>query len=123
MFTSAGQVAWIIGGHCRCETMSETNEPLAEIFSPIELGDCTRTILYPADDILTIMQEAFADPSRQSRDRFFVAVLIIENEKPGHSRPFHEKMPLDPRASRWRIPARNRSGAADDNSGAHCQLR
>src|SRR5262249_963579 len=87
--------------------IAKMNKPLTEVFSAVKPGDCTWAIFNPVDDILPIMQEAFADPSRQSRDGLFVAMLVIENENSTHSRSLHEKMSLDPRSrhpavSDWR---------------------
>src|SRR5262249_1730366 len=91
------QEASAVGRRLRAPSViAKMNKPLTEVFSAVKPGDCPWAIFNPFDDILPIMQEAFADPSRQSRDGLFVAMLVIENENSTHSRSLHEKMSLGP---------------------------
>ena len=103
--------------------MAKMDEPLAEVFSPVKFGDCAWAAFDPVDDVFAITQSALTDPPGQSRDGLFVAMLIIEHEKPGHSRPLDKQMPLDPRSGRRWIPTRYRSGAADHDARADGELR
>src|SRR5262245_53695298 len=101
----------------------KTNKALAEIFAAIKFCDCARAILDPVDDILAISQASGPHPFGQPSDGFFVAVLVIEDKKTGHSRPLHEQVALDPRAGRRWVPARNRRGAANDHARTHRKFR
>ena len=103
--------------------IAKMDEPLAEVLSPVKFGNRTWAAFDPVNDVFAITQSAFTNPPGQSRNGLFVAVLIIEYEKPGHSRPLHEQMPFDPRSGRRWIPTRYRSGAADHDARADGELR
>src|SRR5215470_15448189 len=99
--------------------VAKANKPFSQILASVKSGDCTRTVFYPVDDVLSVTKAAIANPPGQSRHSLFVAMLVIENEKAGHARPFYKKVALHPRSGRRRIPAWYRSGATDDDSRAH----
>jgi hypothetical protein len=103
--------------------MAKMDKPLAEVFSPVKFGDCAWAALDPVNDVFAITQSALTDPSGQSRDGLFIAMLIIEYEKTGHSRPLDEQVPLDPRSGRRWIPTRYRSGTADHDTRSDGKLR
>jgi len=103
--------------------IAKMNKSLTKVFSSVKSGNCTWAALDPVDDVFPIPQAALANPLGQSRDGLFVAMLIVQNEKSGHSRPLHEKMALDPRSGRRRSPTCHRGGTADDNSRANGELR
>jgi hypothetical protein len=84
--------------------IAKMNKSLTKVFSSVKSGNCTWAALDPVDGL-------------------FVAMLIVQNEKSGHSRPLHEKMALDPRSGRRRSPTCHRGGTADDNSRANGELR
>ncbi len=102
--------------------VAKTDEPFTEILPAVKLRDCTRAIFNSLGDFFTISQPVLTDPSGQPGYRFFVAMLIVKNKKPGYSRPLHQNMALDSGAG-WRgIPCRDRSCAANDDPGTHCKL-
>ena len=103
--------------------MVKMDEPLAEVFAPVKFGDCAWAVFDPVNDLFAITQSAVTNPPDQSRDGLFIAMLIIEHEKTGHSRPLDEQMPLDPRSARRWIPTRYRSGTADHDARADGELR
>ena len=104
--------------------MAKMDKPLAEVFSPVNFGNCAWAALDPANDVFAITQSFLTDPSGQSRDGLFIAMLIIEHEKKtGHSRPLDEQVPLDPRSGRRWIPTRYRSGTADPDTRSDGKLR
>ena len=103
--------------------VAKMNKPLTEIFPAIKFGDCTRAIFDALRHIFAISQPVLADPFGEPGHCFFVAMLVIKNQKPGHSRPLHQNMALNPRTG-WRgIPTRDRSRAANDDPGADGKLR
>ena len=103
--------------------MAKMDKPLAEVFSPVKFGNCAWAALDPVNDVFAITQSALADPSGQSRDGLFIAILIIEYEKTRHSRPLDEQVPLYPRSGRRWIPTRYRSGIADHDARSDGKLR
>ena len=103
--------------------MAKMDDPLAEVFPPVKFGDCAWAIFDPVYDLFAITQRAVTDPPDQSRDGLFLAMLIIEHEKTGHSRPLDEQMPLDPRSGRRWVPTRYRSCPADYDTRADGELR
>ena len=75
--------------------VAKTDEPFTEILPAVKLRDCTRAIFNSLGDFFTISQPALTDPFGQPGYRFFVAMLIVKNKKPGYSRPLHQNMALD----------------------------
>ena len=61
--------------------MAKMDKPLAEVFSTVNFGNCAWAAFDPVNDVFAIMQSALTDPSGQSRDGLFVAMLIIEYEE------------------------------------------
>src|SRR5262245_7726598 len=76
--------------------IAKMNKSLTKVFSSVKSGNCTWAALDAVDDVFPIPQAALANPLGQSRDGLFVAMLIVQNEKSGHSRPLHEKMAARP---------------------------
>src|SRR4029450_9418317 len=99
------------------------NKPLTEIFPAVKFGDCTWAMFNALRDLFAISQPALADPFGQPGHRFFVAMLVVKNQKSGHSRPLHQNVALNPRAGWRRIPGRDRSRATDDDTSAYGKLR
>ena len=88
-----------------CSVVDKADQPLAEIFAAVKLGDRAGAVLDAVDDVLAIAQTAFTHPSGQPRDRFLVAMLIVKDEEPCHARAVDQQMTLDARTERMRIPA------------------
>jgi hypothetical protein len=86
-------------------------QSLAEIFSPIKLGDGWRAMFNAVGNLFAVTELPFADPFGETFDRLHVAVLVIEDEKAGHPRALDQNMTLDARTERRRVPACDRSGA------------
>src|SRR6266478_752859 len=99
-------------------SMLQSDQSLAEILSPIELGDGCRAMFDAVGNLLEVAELPVADPLGETFDRLHVAVLIIENDEAGHPRTFDQNMPLDARTERRRVPACDRSGTADHHPRA-----
>ena len=102
-------------------SMLQPYQSLAEIFSPVKLGDGSRAMFEAVGNLFAVTELSVADPFGETFDRLHVAVLVIEDDKAGHPRTLNQDMTLDPRTERRRVPASDRSGAADHHPRADRQ--
>lgn len=59
------------------------------------------------EDVLSIADLSVAHPPLEFPQCLGTALNMVKDEKALHSRPFDEKVTLDPWALGWRIPARD----------------
>src|SRR5258707_8038713 len=104
-----------------CLSILQPYQSLAEIFSPIKLGDGSRAMFDAVGNVFAVTELPIADPFGKTFDRLHVAVLVIEDDKAGHPRTLDQDITLDPRTERRRVPASDRSGAADHHPRADRQ--
>src|SRR5258708_7251233 len=100
-------------GTCRCRASGlpgGSNSPcsslqpyqfLAEIFSPIKLGDGWRAMFNAVRNLFAVTEFPVADPFGETFDRLHVAVLVIEDDKARHPRALDQNMTLDARTPHW----------------------
>jgi len=75
----------------------KADQPLAEVFPPVKLGDGSRAMLDAIANILAISQLSGANPVGKARYRFLETVNVVKNEQAAHARSLHKQMPLDSR--------------------------
>jgi hypothetical protein len=86
---------------------AKMNKPLTEIFPAVKFGNCTWAMFNAIRDFFAISQPALARPFGQPGHCFFIAMLVVKNQKPSHSCPLHQNMAFNPRAGWRRVPTRD----------------
>src|SRR5207247_8995308 len=78
-------------------SMLQPYQFLAEIFSPIKLGDGWRAMFKAVGNLFEVTELSVADPFGEAFDRLHVAVLVIEDDKAEYPRTLDQNMTLDAR--------------------------
>src|SRR5260370_1402134 len=100
----------------------EPDQALSEVFAAVEAGDRSRRLIDTVEHVLKVAQLARAQPARQVVERDVLVFGVVGDNEAFHAGALDEQVPLDARALRRRIPARDRRRSANDDARANVQM-